>query len=147
MTDRKQSPLLVNPANPLAAPPPPVPAPAQPEKPAPEPPAPRADRDRVTRPAKRRDRAPVVPTQAGGDVAGRRRKRHAGPLEDTDLVSFNCKLTLVCRRRVALYAATFDVDKQDVVERALVEFLIARGVDPEEIPLRPGAPDLPALPS
>jgi hypothetical protein len=136
MADRKQSPLAARAAHPAwggAGT-----ATAEPEVPV----GPVAPKTATTR--TRTAREPVAPAQASGEEgAGRRRKRQPQPLKPTDLVSFNCKMTVVCRRTVGTYAALHDVDKQDVVERALVEFFIRRGVPPEDIPMRPGAPDLP----
>lgn len=80
------------------------------------------------------------PADTGGErLQTRSRRRRPHPvLRDTDLVSFNCKLTLGCRRAVRTLAAELDVDIQDVVEQALVEYLQRRGVTVDRRPPAPG---------
>lgn len=58
-----------------------------------------------------------------------RRLRPAGKPSDTDMVSFNCKMSRGLRRQVRHFAADSEVDIQDVVAAALAEYLTVRGTD------------------
>lgn len=57
-----------------------------------------------------------------------RRLRVVGKVTDSDMVSFNCKMSRGLRRSVRHFAADAEVDIQDVVAAALAEYLAARGV-------------------
>jgi hypothetical protein len=58
-----------------------------------------------------------------------RRLRVVGKVDDSDLVSFNCKMSRGLRRQVRHFAADAECDIQDVVAAALEEYLTARGID------------------
>lgn len=84
-----------------------------------------------------------VPRGAAATVLTRSQRRRAPEPEpeavpETDpelrLVSFNCKMTVACRRAVRTLAAQLDVDIQDVVEDAMVLYLADREI---EVPRRP----------
>ena len=68
-------------------------------------------------------------TDAIKQLRSGRRKRTSEVLDPFDLVSFNCKMTVVTRRLTRMYAARQERDLQDVVAHALTEYLERRGVE------------------
>jgi hypothetical protein len=80
------------------------------------------------------DASPVVQTRS------RRRRRLA--LGPDEMVSFNCNMTVKLRRAIRQLAAQLDVDIQDIVETALVDYLRNKHqVDVDRRPLQDGGDD------
>lgn len=86
-----------------------------------------------TKPAPKRETPPApAATTPERPRARRRKKRDPGKkLEDWDLVSFNSNITHTLKRHIDIYAATCGLEKQDVLEAAMIEFLGARGISVE----------------
>ena len=89
----------------------------------PRPPDHETKRDQPKPPPRRRPR-PAAPVSRNP----RRLTVHKG-VSDEDMVSFNCKMSRGLRRAVRHYAADVEVDIQDVVAAALVDYLQARDRD------------------
>lgn len=71
---------------------------------------------------------PAAPREATSAPISRNTRRltvHQN-VSDEDMVSFNCKMSRGLRRSVRHYAADVEVDIQDVVAAALVDYLQAR---------------------
>jgi hypothetical protein len=79
---------------------------------------------------------PSTPTPSKPVTQNPRRLRVSGRVSDHDRVSFNCKMTRGLRRAVRHYATDAEVDIQDVVAAALVEYLGTRGVDVSHLDLQ-----------
>lgn len=85
-------------------------------------------------PPAREHPVPPAPTGQARLETRSRRRRGGAPIDDMTMVSFNCRMTVACRRAVRTFAGAQDVDIQDVVEEALIQYLGARGI---EVPRRP----------
>lgn len=86
----------------------------------------RADTEAETEPAS--NKPATTPQEASSAPISRNTRRltiHQN-VSDDDMVSFNCKMSRGLRRSVRHYAADVEVDIQDVVAAALVEYLQAR---------------------
>lgn len=120
--DRKSSPLAEDDTAPWDDP---APAPARAPAPAAAEPS-RTHSDQRKQPPEQA--GSVVPIRTG------RRKRSSREVDDFDLVSFNCNLPVITRRKVRAFAAEQDVDLQDVVHDALVRYLAEFGVQVPRTP-------------
>lgn len=82
--------------------------------------------------------APVTPAprsrRTPPAVASRSRRRSPQRLPDLAMVAFSAKITVIARRALRELAAREDVDMQDLLEDAVVEYMERRGI---AVPRRP----------